>query len=162
MKVLWFSLLFFTATFAAIVLAGQFGLLKGRAPNDLGVRNNRLKPPSRSPNSVSSQADLYPDNPQRDYARIAPLQFTGDGEQAMLRLAEILKSLERTVVVSQAPDYIYAQSTTKALRFTDDIEFWLDRTAGVIQVRSASRLGRKDFNVNRTRIETIRAQFAKN
>ncbi|MES2948801.1 MAG: DUF1499 domain-containing protein [Pseudomonadota bacterium] len=162
MKVLWFSLLFFTATFAAIVLAGQFGLLRGRAPNDLGVRNSRLKPPSRSPNSVSSQADLYPDNPQREYAYIAPFQFSGDAEQAMARLAEILTSRERTVVASQAPDYIYAQSTTKLLRFTDDIEFWLDRSAGLIHARSASRLGRKDFHVNRARIETIRAQFAKN
>lgn len=162
MKILWFSVLFFAAVGATLVLAGQLGLLRGRAPNDLGVRNNRLKPPSRSPNSVSSQADLYADHPQKGYASIAPLQFTGDADLAMARLAGILKDSAHTVVVSQAPDYIYAQSTTQVFKFTDDIEFWLDRPANVIHVRSASRLGRKDFNVNRQRVETIRAQFAKN
>ena len=35
-----------------------------------------------------------------------------------------------------------------------------DRTAGVIHVRSASRLGRKDFGVNRERIEALRRQLA--
>jgi uncharacterized protein (DUF1499 family) len=48
------------------------------------------------------------------------------------------------------------------LKFTDDLEFWLDRPASVIQVRSSSRLGRKDFQVNRQRIEAIRAQFTGN
>ncbi len=162
MKILWFCALFFAAIGVALVLAGQLGLLRGRAPNDLGVRNNRLKPPSRSPNSVSSQVDLYADHPQKAYASIAPLQFTGDADQAMARLADILKNSARIVVVSQTPDYIYAQSTTQVFKFTDDIEFWLDRSASVIHVRSASRLGRKDFNVNRLRIETIRAQFARN
>jgi uncharacterized protein (DUF1499 family) len=30
----------------------------------------------------------------------------------------------------------------------------------VVQVRSASRLGRKDFGVNRARVEMIRARLA--
>jgi uncharacterized protein (DUF1499 family) len=42
----------------------------------------------------------------------------------------------------------------------DDAEFWLDPAAGVIQVRSASRLGSKDFGVNRKRIEAIRSRYA--
>ncbi len=66
------------------------------------------------------------------------------------------------MIVTNEPDYIYAQCTTKLLKFTDDIEFWLDRNAGVIQVRSASRLGKKDFDVNRKRVEAIRAQFNSN
>jgi uncharacterized protein (DUF1499 family) len=44
--------------------------------------------------------------------------------------------------------------------YVDDTEFYLDEKAGVIQVRSASRLGRSDFGVNRERIESIRAQLA--
>jgi uncharacterized protein (DUF1499 family) len=162
LKILWFIALFIGGTCAAVVVAGQMGFLRGQVPADLGVRDNRLKPPSGTPNSVSSQADLYPDHPQRDYARIAPLQFTGDADTAMARLAGILKNADRTVVVSQTADYIYAQSSTPTLRFTDDLEFWLDRSARVIHVRSASRLGRKDFRVNRKRVEAIRAQFAKN
>ena len=44
--------------------------------------------------------------------------------------------------------------------FVDDVEFWADPAAGVIQLRSASRLGRKDFGVNRARIEDIRTRLA--
>lgn len=162
MKIFWFVARFLAGISAAVVLAGQLGFLTGPVPKDLGVHANRLKPPSPTPNSVSSQADLYPDHPQRNYARIAPFRFTGDGEKAMARLADILKNSERTHVVTEAPDYLYAQCTTRILKFTDDIEFWLDRSASVIQVRSASRLGGKDFDVNRERVETIRTQFAKN
>ncbi len=78
MKIFWFISLFAVVVAGALLLAGQLGVLKGHAPGDLGVQNGRLKPPSWTPNSVSSQADLYPDHPQKDYARIAPIQFTGD------------------------------------------------------------------------------------
>ncbi|APW42528.1 DUF1499 domain-containing protein [Rhodoferax saidenbachensis] len=162
MKILGFAVLFFIAVAAALLVAGQVGLLTGRTPKNLGVQDGRLKPPSQTPNSVSSQANLYPDHPQKDYALIAPFQFSGDGEKAMARIAEILKRTDRTVVVTQEPGYLYAQCTTKLLKFTDDIEFWLDKSAGVIHVRSASRLGQKDFNVNRERVESIRAQFTTN
>ena len=144
---------------AAVVGAGQLGLLAGSAPAQLGVANGRLQPPSPSPNSVSSQAALYPEHPQRAYAQIAPLVFTGDGEAAMARLAALLRQSAGTVIVTQRPDYIYAQCSTPLLKFTDDVEFWLDRRAGAIQFRSASRLGRKDFGVNRARMEAIRARF---
>jgi len=43
--------------------------------------------------------------------------------------------------------------------FRDDVEFWVDRSAGVIHFRSASRLGSEDLGVNRARMETIRARF---
>ena len=77
----------------------------------------------------------------------------------MAKLASVVQAQTGTVIMSQTDDYLYAQSTTKLLRFTDDVEFWLDATNQKIHVRSASRIGRKDFGVNRQRIEAIRAQF---
>ncbi|MER2506834.1 MAG: DUF1499 domain-containing protein, partial [Azonexus sp.] len=44
--------------------------------------------------------------------------------------------------------------------FVDDVEFWFDPVTGTIQVRSASRIGRKDFGVNRQRVERLRARLA--
>lgn len=163
MKILGFSIVFFGAIAVAVLAVGQLGLLGGQMPNDLGVQNGRLKAPSLTPNSISSQADLYPNHPQRDYARIDPIRYSGDPIAAMRKLESVLKAMDRVVVVKQeGDDYLYAQASTRLLKFTDDMEFWLDRKEGVIQVRSASRLGRKDLNVNRERLETIRAQFAKN
>jgi uncharacterized protein (DUF1499 family) len=142
-----------------LVAAGQLGMLAGHMPTDLGVKDGRLKPPSTTPNSVSSQAALYPDNPQRAYAEVAPFKYTGDGKAAMARLAAIVKAMPRTTIVKNEPGYLYAQCRTRLLRFTDDLEFYLDEPAGVIQVRSASRLGKGDIGVNRARVEALRRQF---
>ena len=160
MKILWFLALLVVVLALALIIAGQMGLLAGKAPSRLGVTDGRLKPPSSTPNSVSSQASLYPDHPQQAYAAIAPLTFKGDGEAAIKQLAQVLTQMPRTVIVTQNADYLYAQSTTALLKFTDDVEFWLDKPNNVIQVRSSSRLGRKDLGVNRARVEAIRAAFA--
>lgn len=162
MKTLWFVGLVVILLPAVVFFAGQFGMLKGKAPSDLGVHNGRLKPPSNTPNSVSSQAGLYPKHPQRGYADIPPLHYQGDGASALRKLADIVRALPATTVVTETSDYLYAQSTTPTLKFTDDVEFWLNPAEQVIHVRSASRIGRKDFAVNRARVESIRAQFEKN
>jgi uncharacterized protein (DUF1499 family) len=162
MRMVWFLLALVLGLAAALFLLGQLGFLRGRAPSDLGVRDGRLKPPALTPNSVSSQADLYPTHPQRAYASIQPLKFSGDADQAMAGLVNLVRDTSGTVIIAQEPEYVYAQSTTALLKFTDDVEFALDREAHVIHVRSASRIGRKDFNVNRARVETIRAQFETN
>ena len=142
-----------------LVIAGQMGMLTGKVPTGLGVTEGRLKGLSKTPNCVSSQASLYADHPQKDYASVAPFKYTGDGEQAMDKLAAALSRTARTVVVKREPGYIYAQSTTALLKFTDDLELWLDKPNGVIHVRSSSRLGQKDFGVNRARIEALRTQL---
>ncbi len=167
-----------------LLVAGQLGLFKGRPPSDLGVRDGRLKAPSKTPNSVSSQAGLYPMHPQRAYADIAPLDFLGsepkfsqpkadpsgathgvaeklvsDPNKSMQRLTAMLEATPGCVLVTREPRYLYAQCSTRWLKFTDDVEFYIDETAGAIQVRSASRLGRKDFGVNRARVEALRERY---
>ncbi len=147
------------ASTASVLSVGQLGLLSGTTPERLGVTNGRLQPPALTPNSVGSQAGQYPNHPQHIYADIEPLTFSGDGSSAMKKLVSVLKETRNTAVISEAPDYVYAQSTSAVLKFVDDLEFWLDPQNSVIQVRSASRLGQKDFGVNRARIEAIRARF---
>jgi len=155
----WFA--FLAALLAlALLVAGQAGWLAGTAPNGLGVANGRLAPPSSTPNSVSSQAGLYPDHPQRAYGAMEPLRFAGDPARAMQRLAGLVRSLERTRIVDQRTDYLRAEVTSRWLGFKDDVEFWLDPAAGVIHFRSASRLGEGDLGVNRERMETIQARWA--
>jgi uncharacterized protein (DUF1499 family) len=150
-------------TLAALVLlavaAGQLGFLQGKPPADLGVNGGRLKRPSGSPNSVSSQAELFADHPMRDYARVAPLPASGGAQASIARLRAVLERWPGATVVDQRDDYLYARFETKLLRFVDDVEFWYDPAAQAIQVRSASRLGRKDFGVNRARVEAIREKL---
>lgn len=159
MKMLWILPLLPIAAALGLLAAGQMGFLAGTPRSTPGVVDGRLAPPSQTPNSVSSQARLYPGHPQHDYATIAPLAFHGDGAAAMQQLTGLLEHTPRTIVVTRRSDYLYAQSSTALLGFTDDLEFWLDRPNQVIQVRSASRLGGKDFGVNRARVEALRARF---
>ena len=153
----------FYIVLAAIVLAlvaAQVGMLSGQRPDDLGVKDGRLKPPSVTRNSVSSQAALTPDHPQRAYAAIDPLPFKAGGAAASIKALEaVLGTTPGVTIVEQRPDYVYAQAQTRWLKFVDDLEFWANPASGVIELRSASRLGREDFGVNRQRTEKVRAAY---
>lgn len=142
------------------IAAGQAGLLKGTPPSDLGVREGRLKGLSATPNVVSSQASLYPNHPQRTYADIAPLPLRGDGPATVARLKAVVQAMPGAQVIRSGPDYLYAEFTTPLMKYVDDVEFWIDPSAQVVQLRSASRLGKSDLGANRQRIEAIRAALA--
>ena len=142
---------------AAALVAGQLNMLSGRRPQDLGARDGLLKPPAAAAwNSVSSQAARHP---HTDYHEIAPLRYQGDGNAAFARLAAIVEATPGATVITAQPGYLYAEFQTPLLKFVDDVEFLLDQPAGMIQMRSASRLGRKDFGANRKRLEAIRQRF---
>lgn len=148
---------------ALVVIAGQVGLLGGQRP-ELGVVDGRLQPPSPTPNSVSSQTHLHPGHPQAAYAAVDPLPLKAAGAAASLRaLADVLQAMPGVTVVEQKDNYLRAQAQTRWLKFIDDLEFWIDPQVNPqqarIEVRSASRLGRKDFGVNRARLEAIRNAY---
>jgi uncharacterized protein (DUF1499 family) len=117
-----------------------------RRPTNLGVKDGRLAPCRRSPNCVSSQAD-----PSDTAHYIAPIAFRGSMETLRKALAE----LPLATIVRAEGDYLYAEFRTPLLRFVDDVE--LLRSGSLLHVRSASRLGRRDFNANRRRVEQLRA-----
>ena len=81
----------------------------------------------------------------------------GDGTTAMKKLRDVIDDQPGVEVIESRSDYLYAEFTSKLMGFVDDVEFYCD--GGVIQVRSASRLGYSDLGVNRKRIEAIRAVF---
>ncbi len=143
-----------------LLAAGQLGLFQGAPPDDLGVRGGRLKPPSETANSVSSQADLWPDHPQRESARITSLPLRGDGPATIARLKALVEAEPGATIVENRADYLHAQYTTRLLKFVDDLELWFDPAMDVVQVRSASRVGRQDFGVNRQRVEALRERLA--
>jgi len=117
-----------------------------RRPDNLGVTNGRLAPCRRSPNCVSSQAE-----PSDQEHYIAPIAFRG----SMQSLRAAIAALPLATIVVAEGDYLYAEFRTPILRFVDDVEFL--KAGDVLQVRSASRLGRRDFKANRNRVEQLRA-----
>jgi uncharacterized protein (DUF1499 family) len=123
-------------------------------PENLGVKDGRLAPPKSTPNCVSSQADTAD---AEHY--IAPIPFKGDAAAAAAAVRGSVESMRGATLVRQEGGYVYAEFRTKTLRFIDDVEFLFDAKAGLIHVRSASRLGRRDFGVNRARVESLRSRI---
>lgn len=150
-------LVVFIALPAILILIGQLGLLSGTRPTDLGLKDGLLKPPIKDYwNVISSHAEKQP---HTDYHVIAPIKYSGSGKEAFAKLEAIVRAMDGATVVTKQDNYLYAEFQTKVLKFIDDVEFVLDEPAGVIQMRSASRLGRKDLGANRTRLEAIRSKF---
>ncbi len=79
-------------------------------------------------------------------------------EAAFEALAGLLS--ERASIETREGAYLHAVFKTRWLRFRDDFEARLDSEAGVIHVRSASRLGHSDLGANRARVNKLRAAFA--
>jgi len=124
-------------------------------PENVGRRTEQLAPCPSYPACVSSQA-----SPGDEAHAIAPLAYSGTLTEARDRIVAILEAMERTTVIVVADDYVYAESVTPGLRYTDDVEFTFDAKTKVIHVRSSARVPYYDFEVNRTRVEAIRAEFA--
>jgi uncharacterized protein (DUF1499 family) len=119
----------------------------GSRPNNLGVKEGKLASCPNSPNCVCSQSET-------PYAKIAP--FTG---ATISQIKQIVAGMEKTKIVRETEDYLYAEFTTPLMGFVDDVEFWHDRANNLVHVRSASRLGKSDLGVNRQRVETIRERL---
>ena len=130
-------------------------MFAGKRPDYLGVKDGKLPRTKRTPNNVSSQAD-----PSDSEHSITPIRFKGTAVEAMTAVRKAVESMERATVVRHEGNYLYAEFRSKLLGFVDDVEFTYDDKAGVIHVRSASRLGRKDFGVNRARVEALRAKLS--
>ncbi len=158
MGVVWVALVLVAIALVALA-AGQLGMFRRSAPADLGVKGGKLKPPSSTENSVSSQASLYPDHPMRAYAEVAPIGFSGDGAAALAQVRAIVESMEGITIVRTEPLYLHLEATSKWFKFVDDIEFLVDEDEKRIHVRAAARAGRKDFGANRARVEAIRSRY---
>lgn len=125
-----------------------------KRPDNLGVKEGRLAAPKSTPNCVSSQAE-----PSDAEHYIAPIAFEGGVAQATAAARRTVEGLRRATVIRHEGNYLHAEFRSKLMGFVDDVEFVFDEKAGLLHVRSASRLGRRDFGVNRARVEAIRARI---
>ena len=113
---------------------------------------HELAPCPDRPNCVSSLAE-------DDDNRVEPLAFEGEPEEALARLRRIIEEMPRATVDEVDGAYLKARFKSRVFGFTDDLELLVDAQAGVVHVRSASRVGYSDFGVNRKRVEEIRSRF---
>ena len=129
-------------------------MFSGKRPGNLGVKDGALASCGRRLNCVSSQADAG--DAQR---YVAPMPFKGSAAEAIAAARRAVESMARTRVVRAEGNYLHAEFRSKLMGYVDDVEFTYDAQAGTLHVRSASRLGRRDFNVNRERVEALRVRL---
>jgi uncharacterized protein (DUF1499 family) len=152
------------AAAAALALAGilavtagpAMGLFSGSRPSALGFAGGRFAEGDWRPNWVSS---TVPASDARHH--VAPIAFAGEAARAWAALEAAIAAMPRATVVTRSPGYLHVEFASRGLGFVDDAEFALDAPARVIHVKSAARLGIRDFSVNRERVEALRAALAR-
>jgi uncharacterized protein (DUF1499 family) len=132
----------------AVLAAGQAGLLAG--PATATRPGLTLAPIDESrDNAVSSLSTSAAH-------RIDPIALRGEPRAAFARLADQAAALPGVRVVERTASHLRAECESRWFRFIDDLDLVLDAPSGVAHVRSAARLGRRDFGVNRARVEALR------
>tara|TARA_R110001592_G_scaffold175466_5_gene414747 strand:- start:71949 stop:72452 length:504 start_codon:yes stop_codon:yes gene_type:complete len=128
----------------------------GSRPTDIGISNGQLLPCPESPNCVNSRS-----NNQIHAIKAIHFKQPISQAEAILAVKEALMTLPDIEIIKETQTYLYAEARSKIMRFVDDVEFLFPNNDMIqeVHVRSASRLGYKDFDVNRLRIESIRAKL---
>jgi uncharacterized protein (DUF1499 family) len=136
-----------------ISMAAVFAIsCSGKTPGSIGVKDGKLAACPDKPNCVSSMTE--------DKSHfIEPFPYSGNSGKAKSVLLEIVKSQDRTKIISDSENYIHAEYRSKLFRFVDDVEFLIDDKAKTVHIRSASRLGYSDMGVNGKRVEGLRLIF---
>jgi uncharacterized protein (DUF1499 family) len=116
-----------------------------------GLQRGKLAPCPESPNCVCSD--------EQGKHLIAPFKLKVAPEKAWAVLEQVLAETPRVKVVTRTDQYLHAEFTSAMLHFVDDVELDLRPEAGIIAVRSASRVGYYDFGANRNRVEKLREQL---
>lgn len=135
--------------FGLVALLLVFGVWKNGQSVAQGVVDGRLAACPGRPNCVCSTVEGVSH-------WIEPLLA---GEAPIERLAEIIGSLPRTQIIRQDDDYLHAEFRSELVGYTDDVEFYHDKSRGLVHVRSSSRVGYGDGGVNRARVEEIRRLY---
>jgi len=122
----------------------------GTRPTHLGTIQTSLQPCPDSPNCVSSNAEP---SDEEHYIEAIAVKDRQDPSKALITTISTDPQAE---IIVKSSHYIYAEYTSTMLGFVDDVEFLFDSKLGRFDIRSASRLGSRDFGANRKRIETLR------
>jgi len=123
-------------------------VMSQKMPDNLGLKDGLLTPCPDSPNCVCSELHTTTDA-EHFIEAIQGDKSTWD------KLKSVLTQQGGEIV--QADDnYMHATFRSPVFQYVDDVELRLDESSNTIHIRSASRMGRKDFGVNRARIQALK------
>jgi len=140
----------FTLVFVALSLLALLLMSLWHRPTRLRPPDQRvIQPCPNTPNCVSSRAE-------DELHHVEPLPILESGPASWQRLKQVIRAAGGELVADDGR-YLHAVFESRWLRFRDDFEAVLAEDR--IDLRSASRAGRSDFEVNRNRVERIRKRY---
>ncbi|KAM0850304.1 hypothetical protein ACQ4PT_053157 [Festuca glaucescens] len=153
-------------------LAALFSF-SGTKPSYLGVQKS---PPSLAlcpaTNSCVSTSEKMSDTthyaPPWNYnPKDGPRGKTISKDEAMKELIEVVTKTKPDKftpnIVEKGDDYVRVEYESPIFGFVDDVEFWFPPgKKSIVEYRSASRSGFKDFDINKKRVKALRLELEKN
>ncbi len=73
----------------------------------------------------------------------------------------ILENTPRMEIVEIDGDYLHAESTSRIMKYVDDLEVSFDESNNKLIIRSESRVGEGDFGVNQKRVDLLKSELFK-
>jgi len=148
----WLAILLISLLVAAFVYIN----INNGTPEELGVIDGQLIMCPDSPNCVSSQSDI---SDKQHF--IKAISYQASRPNMQLALEKYLLSTSKYRIVKSELGYLHTEVKSDLIGFIDDVEFYLPKDENLIHIRSASRVGFSDFDVNRNRVRQITAALVK-
>lgn len=157
------------------VLGALFTWGAAPTPKNIGLQDygsfKSLSLCPASPNCISTAEEAndmthyvpqWTYNPEEGRGRKNP----ATQEQAMNELVEVVENTTpdgfTPKIVERTDDYLHVEYESPTFGFIDDFEAYFPKDkAGIVEYRSASRIGESDGDINRKRIKALRQELQK-
>ncbi|MCZ2720576.1 DUF1499 domain-containing protein [Marinomonas sp. 15G1-11] len=137
-------LVFITALFVGFLF---YININNDRPENLGITDGLLMPCPTSPNCISSQAEV-----SDEVHYVEPIIYKQSYLEMQLLLEKYFLDQGNARIVSSELGYFYVEIKSSFFGFVDDVELYWPEADSVLHIRSASRVGYSDMDVNRDRV----------
>jgi len=131
-----------------LVVYITLAIMSQKAPDTLGLKGGKLAPCPESPNCVCSE-QVQPSDKEHFIQAI-------QADKALWAKFKAIIQEQGAEIITDDDNYVHATFSTPVFHYVDDVELRFDEAEGLIHIRSASRMGRSDFGVNRKRAEKLK------
>lgn len=114
----------------------------------LYASENPITPCPDKPNCLSSleKGDQY----------FAPLVYNNKNLAELKTIIENVLKNDGAEIATKSNNALHAIYTSRVFRFKDDVWFYIDESNQTLHLKSASRTGHYDFNVNQKRLNRLK------
>ena len=80
-------------------------------------------------------------------------------EEPFEEIKLLIENTPRTEIVEIDGDYLHAESTSKWMKYVDDLEVSFFPKSNILAIRSESRVGESDLGVNQKRVDLLKSKM---